>query len=49
MRGANLMIETGLLPAESPMPASNPASVLLAEYLGLPAPGDEIVGWAGHR
>jgi aminoglycoside phosphotransferase (APT) family kinase protein len=48
-RGANLMIGAGLLPPESPMPASNPASALLTDYLDLPAPGEEIVGWAGHR
>jgi aminoglycoside phosphotransferase (APT) family kinase protein len=49
MRGGYLMIEHGLLPADSPMPVANPASVLLAAYLDLPAPTGEIADWAGTR
>ena len=47
MRGGYLMMDAGLIPADSPMPHTNPASVLLANDLGLPAPSGEVVDWAG--
>jgi aminoglycoside phosphotransferase (APT) family kinase protein len=49
MRGGYHMIEAGLLPPDSPMPVANPGSVLLADYLGLPAPTGEVTDWAGKR
>lgn len=49
MRGGYHMIEAGLLPADSSMPVTNPGSVLLADYLGLPAPTGEVTDWAGKR
>ena len=47
MRGGYLMIDAGLIPPDSPMPHTNPASVLLAADLGLPPPTGEVVDWAG--
>lgn len=44
MRVGNLMIELGAMPADAPMPITNPASIVLASMLGLPAPGTEA-GW----
>jgi aminoglycoside phosphotransferase (APT) family kinase protein len=49
LRAGHLMIDAGLIPPDSPMPTTNPASVMLADYLGLPAPGGTVTGWAGHR
>jgi aminoglycoside phosphotransferase (APT) family kinase protein len=49
MRIGNLMIEMGMLPADNPMPITNPASMVLASMLGLPSPGG-APGWiSGHR
>jgi aminoglycoside phosphotransferase (APT) family kinase protein len=49
MRAANLMIATGMIPPDSPMPVVNPMSAMLADYLDLPAPSGEVSDWAGHR
>jgi aminoglycoside phosphotransferase (APT) family kinase protein len=49
MRAAHLMIEAGILPADSLMWLSNPTIVLLADYLGVTAPSEPVTGWAGHR
>jgi aminoglycoside phosphotransferase (APT) family kinase protein len=49
MRGGYHMIEAGLLPPDSSMPVANPGSVMLAEYLGVPAPTGEVTDWAGKR
>lgn len=49
LRAGHLMVEAGILPADSAMWLTNPASVMLAEYLGLPAPTGAVTGWAGHR
>lgn len=49
LRAAHLMIEAGIVPADSLMWLSNPPIVLLAEYLGVAAPTEPVTGWAGHR
>ena len=49
MRAGNLMIDAGMLPPDSTMPALNPAVVLLADYLDMPAPTGQVTGWAGKR
>jgi aminoglycoside phosphotransferase (APT) family kinase protein len=46
MRIGDTMIEAGALPADSPMPALNPASISLAGMLDLPAPTGEVTSWA---
>lgn len=49
MRIGNLMMEMGMMPADNPMPITNPASMVLASTLGLPTPG-AASGWvSGHR
>lgn len=47
LRAANLMVEHGLLPEDSPMGASNPPSVVLAHLLDLPEPGSGM--WVTGR
>lgn len=49
MRVGRLMIEAGALPADSPMPLSNPASQLLAKLLELPAPQGQASSFVGNR
>jgi aminoglycoside phosphotransferase (APT) family kinase protein len=49
MRAGHLMIDAGLVPPDSTVWRTNPPSVLLADYLDLPAPTDEVTTWAGHR
>jgi aminoglycoside phosphotransferase (APT) family kinase protein len=49
MRMAYIMITEGLLPPDSPMPHSNPASQLMTEYMGLPAPTGQVTDWSGVR
>lgn len=49
MRVGYLMIAAGLLPPDSPMPHSNPASVLMTAYMGLPAPSGTVTDWIGVR
>lgn len=49
MRAGHLMIEAGIVPADSLLWLSNPPIVLLAEYLGVAAPTEPVTGWAGHR
>lgn len=49
VRAAHMMIAMGLMPAESPMAQSNPASQLLAKLLGLPAPMGETATFIGNR
>jgi aminoglycoside phosphotransferase (APT) family kinase protein len=46
MRIGDTMIDAGALPADSPMPAVNPASISLAGMLGLPTPAGEVTSWA---
>jgi hypothetical protein len=49
MRIAHMLIEKGMMPADNPMPVTNPATVVLADLLGIEAPGAEV-GWvSGHR
>jgi aminoglycoside phosphotransferase (APT) family kinase protein len=48
-RAGHLMIAAGALPPDSPMPVSNPASILLARLLGLPAPEGDVTGFLGNR
>jgi aminoglycoside phosphotransferase (APT) family kinase protein len=45
MRIGDTMIRAGALPADSPMPSVNPASVALAGLLGLPVPTGEVTSW----
>jgi hypothetical protein len=40
------MIAAGALPADSPMPAVNPASTSLARMIDVPVPTGEITSWA---
>lgn len=49
VRAAHMLIAAGLLPADSPMAQSNPASQLVAKLLGLPAPKGETTTFIGHR
>lgn len=49
LRAGHLMTDAGILPPGSPMWLSNPASVMLAEYLGVDQPAGAVTGWAGHR
>jgi hypothetical protein len=46
MRIGDTMIRAGALPADSPMPSVNPASVALAGLLGEPVPTGEVTSWA---
>jgi aminoglycoside phosphotransferase (APT) family kinase protein len=48
-RAGNMMIAAGLLPEDAPMKLSNPASMLLAKMLELPAPGSEVQSFIGNR
>lgn len=49
MRAGHMMIAAGMLPADSPMPHSNPASQLLASALGLPPPDTRSETYIGNR
>ncbi|MGO9156123.1 phosphotransferase family protein [Mycobacterium sp.] len=49
VRAAHMMIPAGLLPPDSPMAQSNPASQLVAKLLGLPAPVGATTTFIGHR
>ena len=49
VRAAGLMIGAGLLPADSQMAFVNPATNLLADLLGLPAPEGEAAYYIGNR
>jgi hypothetical protein len=44
-----MMIDAGFLPADSPMPISNPASTILADLLVLPPPAATMADWVGKR
>lgn len=48
-RIGRMMIEGGMLPEDSPMPISNPASAVLANLLGLPSPAETVADWVGKR
>lgn len=49
MRIAHMLIDKGMMPADNPMPVVNPATVVLANLLGVPVPDSET-GWvSGHR
>jgi aminoglycoside phosphotransferase (APT) family kinase protein len=48
-RIGNMMIDAGFLPADSPMPISNPASTILADLLVLPPPAATTADWVGKR
>lgn len=49
IRAGQLMIDAGLLPPDSTMPANNPASQLLAQMLDLPAPAGTTTSYVGNR
>jgi aminoglycoside phosphotransferase (APT) family kinase protein len=49
VRAAHMMISMGLLPPDSPMALSNPASQLLAHLLNLPAPTGLSTSFIGNR
>jgi len=49
VRAAHLMIAAGLLPPDSPMAQSNPASQLVAKLLGLQAPAGATTSFIGNR
>jgi aminoglycoside phosphotransferase (APT) family kinase protein len=49
VRAAHMMIAAGLLPPDSPMALSNPASQLVATLLGLSAPTGETTSFIGNR
>jgi aminoglycoside phosphotransferase (APT) family kinase protein len=48
-RAGRLMIESGAVPPDDPMPFSNPASLLLARMLDLPAPKAPPAYFVGRR
>lgn len=49
LRAGHLMTDAGILPPGSTMWLSNPASVMLADHLGIDGPAGVVTGWAGHR
>lgn len=49
VRAAHLMVAAGLLPPDSPMAQSNPASQLVAKLLDLPAPTGDTTSFIGNR
>jgi aminoglycoside phosphotransferase (APT) family kinase protein len=49
VRGAAMMIQAGLLPADSTMALNNPASQLVAKLLELPSPDGETTSFIGNR
>jgi len=49
VRAAHMMIGAGLLPPDSPMAQSNPASQLVARLLDLPAPTGTTTSFIGNR
>jgi aminoglycoside phosphotransferase (APT) family kinase protein len=49
VRAAHMMIAASLLPPDSPMAQSNPASQLVAKLLGLPAPAGNTTSFIGNR
>jgi hypothetical protein len=44
-----MMIAGGMLPPDSPMALSNPASQLVAKLLNLPAPSGAVTSYIGNR
>jgi aminoglycoside phosphotransferase (APT) family kinase protein len=46
MRIGDTMIDAGLLPPDSPMPAVNPASIALAGLIDAPVPTGVVTSWA---
>ena len=48
-RVGGLMIDAGLVPPDAPIKTANPANILLAELLGLPAPEGAAQTWIGNR
>jgi Phosphotransferase enzyme family len=49
VRLMNLMVEGGMLPPHAELISNNPSTQLLAQTLGLPAPGGRPQDWAGLR
>lgn len=49
VRAAHMMIAAGMLPPDSPMAQSNPASQLVAKLLNLPAPTGNTTSFIGNR
>lgn len=49
MRIGYVMIEGGLMPADSPFPHNNPASQTMTRYMDLPAPSGDLADWTGVR
>jgi aminoglycoside phosphotransferase (APT) family kinase protein len=49
MRIGTMMIEAGLLPEDAAMPVTNPASLQLAELLGLNRPSEQSAWITGNR
>lgn len=49
VRAAHMMIGAGLMPPDSPMAQSNPASQLVAKLLDLPAPTGVTTSFIGNR
>lgn len=49
VRAGSLLIAGGALPADNPMPVSNPASQILAKLLDLPAPAGDSTSFVGNR
>jgi aminoglycoside phosphotransferase (APT) family kinase protein len=48
-RVGGLLIDAGLVPPEAPIRTANPANILLAVLLGLPAPEGAAQSWIGNR
>jgi aminoglycoside phosphotransferase (APT) family kinase protein len=48
-RAGNLMISLGLLPPDAPMKFNNPASQMLATFIGAPAPTGAAQSFIGNR
>ncbi len=48
-RAGNMMIAGGMLPPDAPMKFNNPASQMLAKFIGAPAPSGAAQSFIGNR
>jgi len=49
VRAAHVMIGAGMVPQDSPVALSNPASLLVAKPLDIPAPTGAVTSYIGNR
>ena len=48
-RAGNMMIAGGMLPPDAPMKYNNPASQMLAKFIGAPSPSGAAQSFIGNR